>query len=123
MPFVPSFIVSVQNSDRRPSIWPVGLACFAALLSDIAPVFCTVHCKDITAPWQRIPGADVGAAIAAGLESCVRVFCVSDYTRCHLLKLAPRAVAETLTPGLAVASLGATPSKSYFTPPEARREY
>ena len=96
-----------------------GLACFAELLSEIAPVFCTVHCKDITAPWQRIPDKDVGAAISAGLERCVRVFCVSDYARRHLSRLAPCAVAETLMPGLPVASLGTAPGRfSHFTPPE-----
>ncbi|MEF3088070.1 hypothetical protein, partial [Bacillus altitudinis] len=77
-----------------------GLACFAPLLQEIAPLFCTVHCKDITAPWQCVPGADVSAAIASGLELCAKVFCVSDYARTHLAALAPGARAETLTPGL-----------------------
>lgn len=94
-----------------------GLACFAELLSDIAPVFCTVHCKDITAPWQHIPEADVGAAIAAGLERCVRVFCVSDYARRHLSTMAPGAVARTLTPGMPAAAFAISPGQpSYFTP-------
>jgi phosphatidyl-myo-inositol dimannoside synthase len=91
-----------------------GLACFAELLSDLAPVFCTVHCKDVTAPWQRIPGADVKAAIARGLERCARVFCVSDYTRGHVARLSPAAVAETLTPGLPAGSLSDATSR--FTP-------
>ena len=95
-----------------------GLACFAGLLSEVAPVFCTVHCKDVTAPWQRVPGADAGAAIAAGLEHCARVFCVSDYTRCQLSRIAPNALVETLTPGLPASF----PSREYcrrshFTPP------
>ncbi len=94
-----------------------GLACFADLLCDVAPVFCTVHCKDITAPWQRIPGADVRAAIAAGLERCARVFCVSNYTRSHLARMAPGAAGETLTPGLPRAFFSATMGPaSYFTP-------
>lgn len=77
-----------------------GLACFAECLLGVAPLFCTVHCKDVTAPWQRIPGADVRTAIARGLECCVRVFCVSDYTRSHVERLAQAAVTEILTPGL-----------------------
>jgi phosphatidylinositol alpha-1,6-mannosyltransferase len=95
-----------------------GLACFAGLLSKIAPVFCTVHCKDVTAPWQRVPGADARAAIAAGLERCARVFCVSDYTGHHLSRIAPNALVETLTPGLPASFLAAKQCRrSYFTPP------
>jgi phosphatidylinositol alpha-1,6-mannosyltransferase len=91
-----------------------GLACFADLLSDLAPIFCTVHCKDVTAPWQRVPGTDVKAAIAGGLARCARVFCVSDYTRGHVERLAPTAPAETLTPGLPAGS--SSQRESRFTP-------
>jgi phosphatidylinositol alpha-1,6-mannosyltransferase len=46
------------------------------------------------------------------------VFCVSDYSRSHVARLAPSAVTETLTCGLDVDRLGATPdSRSSFTPP------
>jgi phosphatidylinositol alpha-1,6-mannosyltransferase len=94
-----------------------GLACFTELLSDVAPVFCTVHCKDVTAPWQRVPGADAGAVIAAGLERCVRVFCVSDYTRHHLSRIASNALVETLTPGLPASLLRTRQCRySHFTP-------
>lgn len=94
-----------------------GLACFAGSLCDIAPVFCTVHCKDVTAPWQRVPEADAGAVIAAGLERCARVFCVSDYTRQHLVRIAPNALVETLTPGLPASFLATKHCKqSQFTP-------
>jgi glycosyltransferase involved in cell wall biosynthesis len=91
-----------------------GLACFAELLSGVAPVFCTVHCKDVTAPWQRIPDADVDAAIARGLQRCARVFCVSDYTRGQVARLSPAALAETLTPGLPVGNSSSVNSR--FTP-------
>ena len=98
-----------------------GLACFARDLVDLAPVFCTVHCKDVTAPWQKIPGADVRTAVAAGLSLCSTVFCVSDYTRGHVLRLAPDACATTMTPGLAVAlAASARVVRSiYATPPAA----
>lgn len=107
--------------DFRPDVIHLasgGLACFAGLLSEVAPVFCTVHCKDVTAPWQRVPGADAGAAIAAGLERCAKVFCVSNYTRHHLSRIAPDALVETLTPGLPASFLAAKHCRrSYFTPP------
>lgn len=79
-----------------------GLAVFAEDLADLAPIYCTVHCKDVTDPWQKAPGIDVDRAIAEGLALCHKVFCVSDYTRRQVLARSPEAKAETMTPGLVV---------------------
>lgn len=77
-----------------------GLAVFAKALAPIAPVFATVHGKDLTRPWQQAPGADVPAAIRQGLASCEQVFCVSRFTRDLLLDRCPEARGLVLTPGL-----------------------
>ncbi len=36
-----------------------GIACFASYISDIAPMYATVHFRDFARPWQQIPFADV----------------------------------------------------------------
>jgi phosphatidylinositol alpha-1,6-mannosyltransferase len=77
-----------------------GLAVFAPALAGIAPVFVTVHCKDLTAPWQQRPGGDVRAEIAAGLSAAATVFAVSDYTAGHVRRAAPGARIAVMTPGL-----------------------
>jgi phosphatidylinositol alpha-1,6-mannosyltransferase len=77
-----------------------GLAVFAPALGDLAPVFVTVHCKDLTAPWQQRPGGDVRGEIAAGLAAATMVIAVSDYTAGHVRRAAPGARITVMTPGL-----------------------
>jgi glycosyltransferase involved in cell wall biosynthesis len=77
-----------------------GLAVYAEVVSDLAPVFATVHCKDLTCPWQVTSGRDVVAAIAAGLRSCRRIFCASRFTETQVHARVPGARTAVLTPGL-----------------------
>jgi glycosyltransferase involved in cell wall biosynthesis len=77
-----------------------GLTVYAEVISDLAPIFATVHCKDLTCPWQVTPGRDVVSAIAAGLLSCHRIFCASRFTEAQLHARVPGASTAVMTPGL-----------------------
>jgi colanic acid/amylovoran biosynthesis glycosyltransferase len=83
-----------------------GVACYASFLPRSLPVFVTVHCKDLTRPWQRVPpGRNVKALILEGLRRACRVFCVSAYTKRHVDRIAEGSVAaEVLTPGIELPS-------------------
>lgn len=92
-----------QASDFRPDVIHLasaGLAVFAPTLTSIAPVFATVHGKDLTRPRQQTPGQDVAALIALGLAVCQRVFCVSRSTEGQVLDRCRQARTCVLTPGL-----------------------
>jgi phosphatidylinositol alpha-1,6-mannosyltransferase len=43
-------------------------------------VIATVHGNDLTAPWQRTPGADTGRWVVDGLNACEHLLAVSGYT-------------------------------------------
>jgi glycosyltransferase involved in cell wall biosynthesis len=89
--------------DFRPTVIHLasaGLAVFAHRLDKIAPIVCTVHCKDLTEPWQRAPGRDVRLEIRQGLRRCSDVICVSRYTQVFLNSLVPEVKSRVIRPGI-----------------------
>lgn len=83
-----------------------GLAAYHRYLGPV-PFLVTVHCKDLTRPWQLTPGRDVHAAIAEGLAAASGVLCVSEYTRGHVARaLGGAARSEVLTPATSMAPAG-----------------
>jgi glycosyltransferase involved in cell wall biosynthesis len=99
--------------DFRPDVIHLasaGLAAFAPVLKDIASIFCTVHCKDLTRPWQKVPGSNVAHAIEHGLMLCQKVFCVSNYTKLHLQRLVPKANAEVFLHGIDIPACPGSPA-------------
>nr|WP_281366238.1 glycosyltransferase family 4 protein [Paraburkholderia fynbosensis] len=77
-----------------------GLAVYAAQLEPIAPLICTVHCKDLTQPWQSTPGRIPQAEIRRGLLRCRTVICVSRYTQRFLHSLVPEIQSTVITHGI-----------------------
>jgi phosphatidylinositol alpha-1,6-mannosyltransferase len=59
----------------------------------------TVHGNDLTAPWQRTPGADPRRVIAEQLNRCDHVFAVSTHTAGLLDRCGVRAPVAVVTAG------------------------
>jgi phosphatidylinositol alpha-1,6-mannosyltransferase len=58
-----------------------GVSVYSEAIPPSIPAIATVHGKDLTAPWQTIPGgADVDAQIACGLRRAAAIMTLSEAT-------------------------------------------
>jgi len=68
-----------------------GMAAFATALNRYAPVVASVHGNDLTSPWQAWPD-DIRPALVGGLETCRRIFVLSDHVATLTRAALPQAV-------------------------------
>jgi phosphatidyl-myo-inositol dimannoside synthase len=66
-----------------PDIVHLGSACeavYRGVIPEGIPTIATVHGNDLTAPWQRTPGADTRRWVVDGLNACAHLLAVSGHT-------------------------------------------
>jgi phosphatidyl-myo-inositol dimannoside synthase len=77
-----------------------GVAVYSEVIPASIPIVATVHGKDLTAPWQWLPGdADVEAQIVSGLRRAAAIITLSEATAAAVrARLGPVGV-NVLAPG------------------------